>query len=78
MDGEKGALDVGRRVADLRVGEAERCQPGGRVGLIEQPVAVLAVRDREDGRLDVQTSAGTWIARAIVNATGSWDRPFVP
>jgi cation diffusion facilitator CzcD-associated flavoprotein CzcO len=45
---------------------------------VVRPVAVLAVRDREDGRLDVQTSAGTWIARAIVNATGTWDRPFVP
>lgn len=45
---------------------------------VVRPVAVHAVRDREDGRLDVQTSAGTWIARAIVNATGTWDRPFVP
>jgi cation diffusion facilitator CzcD-associated flavoprotein CzcO len=51
----------------------------GRFGLpVVRPVVVRAVRDREDGRLDVLTSAGTWIARAIVNATGTWDRPFVP
>ena len=50
-----------------------------RFGLpVVRPVAVHAVRDREDGRLDVLTCAGTWIARAIVNATGTWDRPFVP
>jgi cation diffusion facilitator CzcD-associated flavoprotein CzcO len=50
-----------------------------RFGLpVVRPAAVRAVRDREDGRLDVLTSAGTWIARAIVNATGTWDRPFVP
>ncbi len=50
-----------------------------RFGLpVVRPVAVRAVRDREDGRLDVLTNAGTWIARAIVNATGTWDRPFVP
>lgn len=26
----------------------------------------------------VETSAGTWHARAIVNATGTWTRPFLP
>jgi cation diffusion facilitator CzcD-associated flavoprotein CzcO len=50
-----------------------------RFGLpVERPVAVRAVCDRNDGRLDILTDAGTWIARAIVNATGTWDRPFVP
>jgi cation diffusion facilitator CzcD-associated flavoprotein CzcO len=43
-----------------------------------RPVAVRQVRDRADRRLDVVTDAGTWTGRAIVNATGTWDRPFVP
>jgi cation diffusion facilitator CzcD-associated flavoprotein CzcO len=44
---------------------------------VRRPVHVFAVRD--DGeRLAVETSAGTWHARAVVNATGTWDRPFQP
>ncbi|MCQ8194985.1 NAD(P)-binding domain-containing protein [Streptomyces rugosispiralis] len=43
-----------------------------------RPVHVDAVRDGEDGRLLVETSAGTWSARALINATGTWDRPFWP
>ncbi len=45
---------------------------------VVRPVAVEAVRSRDDGRLDVVTDRGTWVARVIVNATGTWDRPFVP
>jgi cation diffusion facilitator CzcD-associated flavoprotein CzcO len=45
---------------------------------VVRPVAVSGVSDRADGRLDVVTDAGAWTARAIVNATGTWDRPFVP
>jgi cation diffusion facilitator CzcD-associated flavoprotein CzcO len=45
---------------------------------VVRPIAVRAVRSRQDGRLDVVTDRGTWTARAIVNATGTWDRPFVP
>ena len=52
------------------------------VGLaVERPVRVLAVhRDDDDpeGDLVVQTSAGTWAARALVNATGTWDNPVRP
>ena len=48
---------------------------------ILRPVAVRSVR-REDadprGRLVVASSAGTWRARAVLNATGSWTRPFWP
>ncbi|UYQ63390.1 ArsO family NAD(P)H-dependent flavin-containing monooxygenase [Streptomyces peucetius] len=34
---------------------------------------------RPDGRfLRVETDAGAWRARAVVSATGSWSRPFVP
>lgn len=42
-----------------------------------RPVAVTAVRSR-DGLLEVATDSGSWTARAVVNATGTWDRPFVP
>ncbi|EFG05520.1 NAD(P)-binding domain-containing protein [Streptomyces clavuligerus] len=31
-----------------------------------------------DGRLLVATSDGDWSARALINATGTWDRPFWP
>ncbi len=37
-----------------------------------------AVREGAGGRLLVETSAGTWSARALINATGTWDRPFWP
>jgi cation diffusion facilitator CzcD-associated flavoprotein CzcO len=38
---------------------------------------VSAVRD--DGeRLLVETDSGSWSARAVINATGTWTRPFVP
>jgi cation diffusion facilitator CzcD-associated flavoprotein CzcO len=45
---------------------------------VVRPVHVTAVRDGDDGRLLVETSAGTWSARALINATGTWDRPFWP
>ncbi|MET9960509.1 FAD-dependent oxidoreductase [Streptomyces sp. NPDC006326] len=45
---------------------------------VRRPVDVRAVREGREGRLRVETSAGTWSARALVNATGTWDRPFWP
>ncbi|MEU4984990.1 NAD(P)-binding domain-containing protein [Streptomyces sp. NPDC021969] len=45
---------------------------------VRRPVDVRAVRGGTDGRLLVETSAGSWSARALINATGSWDRPFWP
>jgi thioredoxin reductase len=42
-----------------------------------RPVRVAAVR-RADRGYRVETDAGTWTARAVVNATGTWTRPFVP
>ncbi|MET1065091.1 MAG: NAD(P)-binding domain-containing protein [Arthrobacter sp.] len=48
---------------------------------IERPVKVRAVA-REDGdaggRLRITTSRGDWSARAVINATGTWTRPFWP
>ncbi len=45
---------------------------------VHRPVDVLAVREADDGRLRVETSEGTWSARALISATGTWDRPFWP
>jgi cation diffusion facilitator CzcD-associated flavoprotein CzcO len=46
-----------------------------------RPVRVKSVW-REDadphGRLRVDTDAGSWSARAVINATGTWRRPFWP
>ncbi|MFD4692903.1 FAD-dependent oxidoreductase [Streptomyces sp. NPDC058463] len=53
-----------------------------RFGLrVHRPVEVNAVREGstgEDGRLVVETSEGTYATRALINATGTWDRPFWP
>ncbi|MEV7144512.1 ArsO family NAD(P)H-dependent flavin-containing monooxygenase [Streptomyces tauricus] len=44
---------------------------------VRRPVHVLGVR--EDGRLpQVDTDSGTWHARAVISATGTWWRPFLP
>ncbi|MFJ9809585.1 FAD-dependent oxidoreductase [Streptomyces sp. NPDC101158] len=45
---------------------------------VHRPVDVTAVREGEGGRLLVETSEGAYAARALVNATGTWDRPFWP
>ncbi|MFB7614334.1 NAD(P)-binding domain-containing protein [Kitasatospora sp. NPDC056181] len=48
---------------------------------VVRPVHVRAVRsesDRPGSRLLVETDAGTWSTRALINATGTWTRPFLP
>ncbi|MGP8297366.1 NAD(P)-binding domain-containing protein [Streptomyces inhibens] len=58
---------------------------------VHRPVSVLAVREGGGGppwtepvgalgggRLLVETSEGDYAARALINATGTWDRPFWP
>jgi cation diffusion facilitator CzcD-associated flavoprotein CzcO len=45
---------------------------------VHRPVRVSAVRRIRDDRFRLETSAGDWTAQAIVNATGTWTRPFVP
>ncbi|MFC4058557.1 NAD(P)-binding domain-containing protein [Planomonospora corallina] len=45
---------------------------------VRRPVEVRAVREGAGGRLLVETAEGEWSARALVNATGTWDRPFWP
>lgn len=45
---------------------------------VRRPVRVSSVRPRDDGRLVVRTDDGDWATRALVNATGTWDKPFWP
>ncbi|MFB7394137.1 NAD(P)-binding domain-containing protein [Streptomyces sp. NPDC056191] len=51
---------------------------------IHRPVDVTAVREGDSGRADeagrllVESSEGTYATRALINATGTWDRPFWP
>ncbi|WP_405696619.1 FAD-dependent oxidoreductase [Streptomyces sp. NBC_01185] len=50
-----------------------------RFGLrVHRPVEVSAVREGDGGRLLVETSEGAYATRALINATGTWDRPFWP
>ncbi|AEN08537.1 MULTISPECIES: NAD(P)-binding domain-containing protein [unclassified Streptomyces] len=50
-----------------------------RFGLrVHRPVEVSAVRQGEGGRLLVETLEGAYAPRALINATGTWDRPFWP
>ncbi|WP_343233702.1 NAD(P)-binding domain-containing protein [Streptomonospora sp. PA3] len=45
---------------------------------VHRPVSVRRVREGPDGRLLVETTEGTWSARGLINATGTWERPFWP
>ncbi|GGN42589.1 NAD(P)-binding domain-containing protein [Streptomyces fuscichromogenes] len=45
---------------------------------VRRPVDVRAVRAGDGGRLLVETDRGDWAARALINATGTWNRPFRP
>lgn len=48
---------------------------------VHRPVVVTAVRRADGdphGRLQVDTDHGVWSARYVINATGTWRRPFWP
>ncbi len=44
---------------------------------VVRPVHVTGVHD-DAPDLRVETDASTWTTRALINATGTWTRPFVP
>jgi len=44
---------------------------------VERPVRVASVH-RDGQLLRVESDSGTWHARAVISATGSWWRPFLP
>lgn len=48
---------------------------------VQRPVRVRAVRRADDdpaGRLLVEADRGVWAARFVINATGTWTRPYWP
>ena len=45
---------------------------------VVRPAPVSAVRNATDGQLLIESDAGTWTAAAVINATGTWTRPFWP
>ncbi|WP_438353160.1 NAD(P)-binding domain-containing protein [Microbacterium sp. CJ88] len=48
---------------------------------VQRPVRVHAVRRADGdphGRLLVETDRGNWAARFVINATGTWTKPFWP
>lgn len=45
---------------------------------VQRPARVTAVRPGDDDRLLVQSASATWTACALINATGTWTKPFWP
>src|SRR3954467_4121702 len=45
---------------------------------VHRPVRVTAGSRSDDGRCLVRSDSGDWTARAVINGTGTWTRPFVP
>jgi cation diffusion facilitator CzcD-associated flavoprotein CzcO len=72
-----GEHDPARPAAQVVAEYFERYEKEFRLPVL-RPVHVREVRDGVDGRLLVEASAGTWTTRALINATGTWDRPFMP
>ena len=44
---------------------------------IIRPIKVRSVHD-DDGLLRIDADQGSWLSRTLVNATGTWTRPFIP
>jgi len=44
---------------------------------VYRPIKVIVVCER-DGRLRIETDKGLFAAQGIINATGTWDTPYVP
>lgn len=45
---------------------------------VQRPVRVRAVHDAGAEGLAVETSLGDWLAGHVINATGTWSRPYWP
>ncbi|QPP09952.1 NAD(P)/FAD-dependent oxidoreductase [Streptomyces bathyalis] len=74
---ELAGADPGRRSSEV-IGEYFAAYERTFGLAVRRPVHVRAVREDGGGRLRVETSAGAWSARAVISATGTWDRPFWP
>jgi putative flavoprotein involved in K+ transport len=44
---------------------------------VRRPVLVRSIHSRDD-HLEVESDEETWHASAVISATGSWQRPFIP
>ncbi|QVQ54995.1 NAD(P)-binding domain-containing protein [Spiractinospora alimapuensis] len=45
---------------------------------VRRPVSVRRVEEGDEDRLLVHTTDGIWSTRGLINATGTWERPFWP
>lgn len=45
---------------------------------VRRPVRVQEVTEEASGWLRIHTDSGTWTTRLLINATGTWDRPYWP
>lgn len=45
---------------------------------VRRPVTVTAVRKASETSFEIQSTAGTWHAKYVINATGTWNRPYWP
>ncbi|WP_327092955.1 NAD(P)/FAD-dependent oxidoreductase [Nonomuraea sp. NBC_01738] len=75
---QRGDVDPSARAAE--VVPAYYAAYEREIGLdVLRPVKVASVsRDEDAGRLVVASDAGEWAARAVVNATGTWRKPYWP
>lgn len=70
--GAKGNPSATHVVSYLRTYEERYDLP------VHRPVTVLAVEEQPGGGYLTHTDHGTWASQVVINATGSWRRPFVP
>ncbi|MEW9515900.1 NAD(P)-binding domain-containing protein [Streptomyces tubercidicus] len=75
-------LRVHRPVSVLSVreggGDSPWTDPAGAESAGTEPAGAAPAGPPGQSRLLVETSQGTYAARALINATGTWDRPFWP
>ena len=45
---------------------------------VQRPVQVSAVDDLDGTLLRVRAGDRSWVTRSVINATGTWERPFIP
>ncbi|WP_104104359.1 FAD-dependent oxidoreductase [Arthrobacter sp. 08Y14] len=45
---------------------------------VQRPVRVRKVSRTAGNRLRITTDSGVWLARFVINATGTWDKPYWP
>ncbi|WP_104161651.1 FAD-dependent oxidoreductase [Arthrobacter sp. ZGTC212] len=45
---------------------------------VQRPVRVRKISRTAGNRLRITTDSGVWLARFVINATGTWDKPYWP